>query len=245
MKKIVSLVLAMVLALSLAACGKTTVTLDKSEHTFTAAGETVQLTANAKADSLAWSSSDESVATVDATGLVTAVAPGTATITVTAGDVSASCTVTCKWETVVDINLELDAFFAELYETLYPVDEEGYATGPAVDDWAAMEEIPEILTTYYPGLFDLELKQVHIYIPMMSAVAYEVALIEAANDADVETIKGILQARIDTQVNNHHNYPMVIEAWQNNAHIVTYGRYLMLVVGDDAAAYVDAFSAQF
>lgn len=242
MKKIVSLVLAMVLALSLAACGKTTVTLDKSEHTFTAAGETVQLTADAKADSLAWSSSDESVATVDATGLVTAVAPGTATITVTAGDVSASCSVTCNWEI---INLELDAFFAELYETLYPVDEEGYATGPAVDDWAAMEEIPEILTTYYPGLFDLELKQVHIYIPMMSAVAYEVALIEAANDADVETIKGILQSRIDAQVGNNHNYPMVIEAWQNSAHIVTYGRYLMLVVGDDAAAYVDAFNAQF
>lgn len=241
MKKIVSLVLAMVLALSLAACGKTTVTLDKSEHTFTAAGETVQLTANTKADSLTWTSGNEAVATVDANGLVTAVAPGTAVITVTAGDVSATCTVTCDWAVVID----LEAFFAELYETLYPVDEEGYSTGPAIDDWAALEEIPEMLDSYYPGLFDLELKQVHIYIPMMSAVAYEVVLIEAANAADVETISGILQERISGQISNQHNYPMVIEAWQNNAHIVSHGNYIMLAVGDDASAYVDAFNALF
>lgn len=241
MKKIVSLVLAMVLALSLAACGKTTVTLDKSEHTFTAAGETVQLTANTKADSLTWTSGNEAVATVDANGLVTAVAPGTAVITVTAGDVSATCTVTCDWAVVID----LEAFFAELYETLYPVDEEGYSTGPAIDDWAALEEIPEMLDSYYPGLFDLELKQVHIYIPMMSAVAYEVVLIEAANAADVETISGILQERISGQISNQHNYPMVIEAWQNNAHVVSNGNYLMLAVGDDASAYVDAFNALF
>lgn len=241
MKKIVSLVLAMVLALSLAACGKTTVTLDKSEHTFTAAGETVQLTANTKADSLTWTSGNEAVATVDANGLVTAVAPGTAVITVTAGDVSATCTVTCDWAVVID----LEAFFAELYETLYPVDEEGYSTGPAIDDWAALEEIPEMLDSYYPGLFDLELKQVHIYIPMMSAVAYEVVLIEAANASDVELINGILQQRVSGQISNQHNYPMVIEAWQNNAHVVSNGNYLMLVVGDDASAYVDAFNALF
>lgn len=242
MKKIVSLVLVLVLALSLAACGKTTtITLDKSEHTFTAAGETVQIKAETKADSLSWTSSDESVATVDATGLVTAVAPGTATITATAGDVTATCTITCDWSVVVD----LEAFFADLYEKLYPVDEEGYATGPAVDDWAALEEIPEMLLSYYPGLFDLELKQVHIYIPMMSAVAYEVTLIEASSDADVETIKGILQARIDGQINNHHNYPMVIEAWQNSAHIATNGRYLMLAVGDNATDYINAFNDLF
>lgn len=243
MKKIVSLVLVLVLALSLVACGKTaTITLDKSEHTFTAAGETVQIKAESKAESLVWTSSNESVAIVDATGLVTAVAPGTATITVSAGDdVTASCTITCDWEVVVD----LEEFFADLYETLYPADEEGYATGPAIDDWAALEEVPEMLLSYYPGLFDLELKQVHIYIPMMSAVAYEVTLIEASSDADVETIKNILQARIDGQIGNQHNYPMVIEAWQNDAHIVTNGRYLMLVVSDDAASYVNAFNDLF
>lgn len=49
-------------------------------------------------DTVVWSSSDETVATVDQTGKVTAVAAGTATITVTAGGFSATCTVTVTGE---------------------------------------------------------------------------------------------------------------------------------------------------
>jgi len=45
-------------------------------------------------DTLTWSSSDPSVATVDANGKVTAVKEGTATITATAGSASATCAVT-------------------------------------------------------------------------------------------------------------------------------------------------------
>ena len=46
-----------------------------------------------------WSSSDEAVATVDGQGMVTAVAPGTATITATLENgQSAQCTVNCTWD---------------------------------------------------------------------------------------------------------------------------------------------------
>ncbi|MBR3561440.1 MAG: Ig-like domain-containing protein, partial [Oscillospiraceae bacterium] len=45
-------------------------------------------------DALVWSSSNESVATVDANGVVAAVAEGTATITVTCGSIKATCAVT-------------------------------------------------------------------------------------------------------------------------------------------------------
>ena len=45
-------------------------------------------------DTVTWSSSDEGVASVGADGTVTGVAPGTAVITVTAGNASATCTVT-------------------------------------------------------------------------------------------------------------------------------------------------------
>lgn len=45
-------------------------------------------------DTLSWVSSDDAVATIDQSGMVTAVAPGTATITLRSGSLSDSCTVT-------------------------------------------------------------------------------------------------------------------------------------------------------
>ena len=63
-------------------------------------GETAQLTAavvpEGTTDKLVWSSADESVATVDANGLVTAVGPGRTVITAAAGSVSAECSVTVR-----------------------------------------------------------------------------------------------------------------------------------------------------
>ncbi len=63
-------------------------------------GETAQLTAavvpEGTTDGLVWSSADESVATVDANGLVTAVGPGRTVITAAAGSVSAECSVTVR-----------------------------------------------------------------------------------------------------------------------------------------------------
>ncbi|MBR6890566.1 MAG: Ig-like domain-containing protein, partial [Clostridia bacterium] len=53
-------------------------------------------------DTLVWTSSDETVATVDATGKVSSVAPGTAVITARANDDAyAECTVTVKAEQAV------------------------------------------------------------------------------------------------------------------------------------------------
>ena len=59
-------------------------------------GETGQLTATVDpaGTAVTWSSDQEEVATVDANGLVTAVAVGTAIITAKAGDKKATCTVT-------------------------------------------------------------------------------------------------------------------------------------------------------
>ena len=63
-------------------------------------GETLTLVAtvspaDATDKSVAWTSDDPKVATVDPKGVVTAVAPGTCTITAQSGDFSAKCTVTC------------------------------------------------------------------------------------------------------------------------------------------------------
>jgi uncharacterized protein YjdB len=73
------------------------VTLDKTSLSL-AVGETVQLTATVKPDdatdkSVAWTSSDESVATV-ANGMVTAVKAGNATVSAQCGGKTAKCIVT-------------------------------------------------------------------------------------------------------------------------------------------------------
>jgi uncharacterized protein YjdB/putative cell wall-binding protein len=93
----------------------TGVTLDKTSTTLEV-GSTDQLTAtitpsNATDKGLIWSSSDESVATVDQNGVVTGVSEGTATITVTTadGNKTAACTVTVGKSTsqsIVEIHKE-------------------------------------------------------------------------------------------------------------------------------------------
>ena len=75
----------------------TGITLNKSELTLTAGDSDTSLTATVtpidSTDKVVWSSSKTDVATVDATGKVTAVAPGEATITATAGTKTATCKV--------------------------------------------------------------------------------------------------------------------------------------------------------
>ena len=68
------------------------------------AGETVQLTATTAPAGygVLWTSSDPSIATVDATGKVTAVGAGQATITASMGGKTATYTVTSKLPTSVD-----------------------------------------------------------------------------------------------------------------------------------------------
>ncbi len=67
------------------------------------AGDSFDLTATVEpsdaTDKVAWKSSDDKIATVDANGKVTGVAVGTATITATAGNFTATCEVTVKANT--------------------------------------------------------------------------------------------------------------------------------------------------
>ena len=87
--------------------------LDITEIALTEVGQTQQLTATiVPADAverkdLVWSSSDESVATVSDTGLVTCVSLGECTITVTTvvGGYTASCNVIQRKDVYVDFLL--------------------------------------------------------------------------------------------------------------------------------------------
>lgn len=75
-------------------------TLSRTGFTLFSAGETYTLKTDGvpSGTKVTFQSGNPDVATVDENGKVVAVKPGTAKITVTAGDQKATCVVACKWE---------------------------------------------------------------------------------------------------------------------------------------------------
>ena len=113
---------------------------------------------------------------------------------------------------------------------------------PAVMDLTQEEAT---LDMYYPGLKDYDLKQSVIQVAMINSIPFEVALIECANKSDVEAVKGILQARIDYQIENGAFYPMTLEGWEK-AELIVNGNVVALIVGSDLQAdMVSDFNALF
>ena len=209
-----------------------------------------------------WSSSNEAVATVDETGVVTAISAGVATITaaVEGTDMTVTCTVRCaikaedqpeapapeeKPETPAPeekpeapapeapAGVDLAAFYA----TIFPDPADAPAMMPMED---------EALNAFYAGLTAIDRKQTVAYMPMMTAVPCEIVMVECANAADVDAVKAIFKARITAQVDNHFNYPMVIEAWEREARVVSNGNFVaLLVVSGMTDQVVASFNALF
>ena len=107
------------------------------------------------------------------------------------------------------------------------------------------DQLRQMSLDAYPGLADVNTKQRLVYVSMMSFSASEAVLVQVSDAADVDAVKNILQARIDAQLNGAMLYPMVAEAWENSARIVSNGTYVMLIVGEDCDAIVDEFNALF
>ena len=84
-----------------------------------------------------------------------------------------------------------------------------------------------------------------VYQPMMGAVVCEIALVEVADAADVETVKGIFQGRIDSQVDGGAWYPESIEGWKNNSRITVNGNCIMMIAYSECDSVVDAFNGLF
>ena len=132
-------------------------------------------------------------------------------------------------------SVDLNAFYQSLVQTY----------GENFPANANLCEVVEMLDGFYPGLSALAPKQMVIYQPMMGAVVCEIALVEVGNEADVETVKGIFQSRIDSQVDGGAWYPESIEGWKNNSRIVANGNYIMMIAYSECDAVVDAFNGLF
>ena len=126
----------------------TTVTVSPATDELTALGTTVQLTAEVRDQNsrvmagatVTWTSSTSSVATVHASGLVTAAGNGTATITATAAGVSGTATVTVA-QTVSAVAVAPAADTLVAGDTLRlaaeATDANGHAVGGAEFTWAS------------------------------------------------------------------------------------------------------------
>lgn len=112
-------------------------------------GETFQLTAtvlpeNADDKTVTWSSSDEAIATV-ADGKVTSISAGSATITATAGEVSATCSVTVNSEPakVGDFYYSDGTYSTELDQSKTPIAVVFWVGDPGAEDAALKADHPE------------------------------------------------------------------------------------------------------
>ena len=233
--------------------------LNRSDFTLFKAGATFQM--KAKADPaggvLAWKSRDESVATVSDKGLVTAVAVGNATITVTDSEtgLTASCIVRCNWE-------------EQKPEEGGPADGSDSSSGnssgdtstPAgnVDLSAFASDImgqyefgmlqlldADLMEQLYPGMGAVSAEQKLIYGTLMTMNNGEFGLVQVKDSKDVDTVKSIFQTRIDGMINGGAWYPEPTRIWTENSRVVSNGNYVMMVVHENCDAIVDAFNALF
>ena len=137
----------------------TTVTVTPATAELAALGATVQLSArvldqNGQAmagAAVAWSSSDASVASVDASGLVAAVGNGTGTITATSGGASGNASVTVA-QAAVKLEVAPDSIDALLPgDTLRlsaeATDANGHAIADAAFDWSSSDTLVATVDT--------------------------------------------------------------------------------------------------
>lgn len=231
--------------------------LNKNSFTLSKAGATYRLkyTLSPEGGKVTFSSSDEKVATVNGKGTVTAVAPGSAVITVTSGKLTAQCTVKCSWKAAEkpaesakpsapsqsaqdklpaqeEKSVDLAAFFTKI--------EKDY-------DMSSMEAADgELIENCYPGLSAIQTQQLAVYICMMNPSPNgDVVLVQVKDSKDVATVKAIFQARIDSMVNGGAWYPEPTRIWTEQSRVVSNGNYVMMVVGEDCDSIVKDFNALF
>lgn len=239
--------------------------LNSSDFSLFKVGAAYQLKAESKPEkgTYTWTSDNEAVAKVSNKGLVTAVAPGTATVTVTDSKtgLSASCIVRCKFEADKPASGGSSSGSGSSSSGGNSSSGSGSVSTPnsgSVDLSAFYSTVTSnhqfgmlsladanMIKDVYPGLSDVKTNQCLPYINMMTMNSGEIALVEVASSGDVDTVKGVFQDRIDAQVAGGAFYPSAIEAWQNNSRVVSKGNYVMMVVHEDCDAIVNEFNALF
>lgn len=103
----------------------------------------------------------------------------------------------------------------------------------------------EMLETYYPGLGDLNTKQLIAVAPMMSAVVNEMVFLEAESEKEAIQAEAILQKRLDDQIAGGAWYPESIAAWEKGE-VIREGTFVALIASNERQEEVaERFRALF
>jgi len=90
----------------------------------------------------------------------------------------------------------------------------------------------EMLEAYYPGLSELNTKQLIAVAPMMSAVVNEMVFLEAESEEDAIAAEAILQQRLDDQIAGGAWYPESIAAWEKGE-VIREGTFVALIASNE------------
>ena len=90
----------------------------------------------------------------------------------------------------------------------------------------------------------METKQLVVYWPPVVGFGCELVMVEVTNGADAETIRGILQQRVDNAANDTA-YPENAPAWKNNSAVTVNGNYVVMGVLPEGVTLPAAFKAEF
>jgi N-acetylmuramoyl-L-alanine amidase len=118
-KKIAFIVMALILTVSLFACGEDiTISIPDQEITLKE-GDTYQINAETNDESLSYQSSNEAVLTVSDTGLIEAISPGEVTVVITSDkDVEVQVIIAVTVEKLVELEAEQTSYTLKVGETI-------------------------------------------------------------------------------------------------------------------------------
>lgn len=117
--------------------------------------------------------------------------------------------------------LDLEALYNEGMEVLAQMGDRAPVLFPETDI--------NYLNIFYPGLADIELKQLYAGVAPVTNAPFEIILVEVADEADVNTVREIFHGRVDRE-SGDTTYPENAEAWINNCRITSRGCYVFLAV---------------
>ena len=119
------------------------------------------------------------------------------------------------------INLDLEALYNQGIAVLNEMGGNAPVLFPETDI--------NYLNEFYPGLADIELKQLYAGVAPVTNAPFEVVMVEVANKADVQKVLEIYHARADRE-SDDTSYPENARAWLNNCKITSRGCYVFLAV---------------